>query len=320
MTTPTGLHPQVEALRRERLAAGVRPVHELGVTEARRAELTHLAPMAAEAVAEVLDRTLPGPAGNMPVRLYLPVTARPLPTLVFFSGGGWVLGSLDTVDAVCRALANAASCAVVSVSYRRAPEYPFPAGLEDCYAATAWIAEHGAEHGLDGRRLAVGGASAGGNLAAALALLARERGGPRLALQLLVYPLLDSRGGTPSMRERVEPPFFSPEDVAWCWSHYLAEPADGESPLASPLRANDFRGLPPAVVITAGLDPLRDEGELYAARLREADVPTEAVRFDGVMHGFFSLSDRFDAALEAQALAAAALRRAFEAELADRRV
>jgi acetyl esterase len=295
-------------------------VHELTVTEARDAELNEREPIAPEAVTEVLDRTLPGPAGDMPVRLYLPGAARPLPALVYFSGGGWVLGSLETADAVCRTLANAASCAVVSVSYRRAPENPFPAGLEDCYAATSWVAEHGAEHALDGSRLAVGGASAGGNLAAAVALLARERGGPRVALQLLVYPLLDHRAATPSMRERVEPPFFSPEDVAWCWSHYLGDPADGDNPLASPLRASDLRGLPRALVITAALDPLRDEGEVYAARLREANVPIELVRFDGMMHGFFSLSDRLDAAVEAQALAAAALRGAFEPALADARI
>jgi acetyl esterase len=320
LTTPTGLHPQVEALRRERLAAGVRPVHELTVSEARHAELADLDPIATDAVTEVLDRTLPGPAGDIAVRVYLPGAARPLPALVYFLGGGWVLGSLETADGVCRTLANAASCAVVSVSYRRAPENPFPAGLDDCYAATRWVAEHGAEHGLDGSRLAVGGASAGGNLAAAVALLARERGGPRLAFQLLVYPPLNHRAATRSMREQASRPFLSAEDVAWCWSHYLADPADGDNPLASPLRTGDLRGLPRALVITAVLDPLRDEGELYAARLREANVPTELVRFDGVMHGFFSLSDRLDAAVEAQALSAAALRRAFEPALADARI
>jgi acetyl esterase len=240
--------------------------------------------------------------------------------LLYLAGGGWVLGSLDSVDPLCRRLANAASCAVVSIDYRRAPENPFPAGLDDCYAAARWIAEHGAQHGLDASRLAVGGTSAGGNLAAAVAHLARERGGPPLALQLLVYPPLDHRAATPSMRRRAEPPFFGPEDVAWCWSHYLADPAHGKSTLASPLRASDLRGLPPALAITAGLDPLRDEAELYAARLHEAGVPTQLVRFDGVMHGFFSLSDELDAAAEAQELAASALRRAFEASLADARI
>ena len=317
---PTGLHPQVEVLRRRWLAAGVRPVHELSVAEAREAELSEPEQVTSEPVPEVLDRTLPGPAGAIAARVYLPNARHPLPVLLYLVGGGWVLGSLETTDPVCRRLANAASCAVVSIAYRLAPEHPFPAGLEDCYAATCWIAGHGAQDGLDAGRLAVGGASAGGNLAAAVAHLARERDGPSLALQLLVYPPLDHRAATPSMRPRPVRPFFGPEDVAWCWSHYLADPAHGESPLASPLRASDLRGLPPALVITAELDPVRDEAELYAARLREADVPTELVRFDGVMHGFFSLSDELDVAAEAQELAAAALRRAFAATVADVRI
>ena len=309
--TKRGLHPQVEAYRRERHAAGARPVHELSVAEARAAELAEPAPVPPEPVARVLERVAPGPDGEIPVRLYLPDDMRPAPVLVFFFGGGWVLGSLAAVDPVCRRLANATPCAVVSVAYRRAPESPFPAALEDCYAATSWIAEHDAELGLDRDRLAVGGASAGGNLAAAVALLARERGGPALAFQLLVYPPLDHRADTPSLQEPLDPLFFGREDLAWCWSHYLAEPADGDNPLASPLRAQDLCGLPSALVITAELDPLRDQGERYAARLSEAGVPSELVRFDAAVHGFFSKADRFDAAAEAQALAAAALRRAF---------
>jgi acetyl esterase len=314
------LHPQVEALRRERLAAGVRPVHELSVAEARAAELAQLERTTIEPVGEVVERAVPGPDGDLTVRLYLPEAAvRPLPVLVYLFGGGWVLGSLETADAVCRRLANGASCAVMSVSYRRAPEYSFPAGLDDCYAATCWVAEHGGEHGLDGMRIAVGGASAGGNLAAAVALLARERGGPLLVFQLLVYPPLDHRSVSAPLEEPPPPPFFSKDDLAWCWSHYLADAVDGANPLASPLRASDLHGLPPALVITAELDPLRDEGERYAARLREAGVPADDVRFDGMVHGFFSLPDKLDAATEAQALAAAALRKAFEPALADLR-
>jgi acetyl esterase len=300
------LQPQVEALRQRRLAAGVRPVHELTVAEARAAELADLCVAASEPVAEVSDFVLTGPAGPIAARMYRPYTHRPLPVLAYFFGGGWVLGSLETGDPVCRRLANAADCAVVSIAYRRAPEHPFPAAVEDCYAAACWLAENG-----DGQGLAVGGASSGGNLAAAVAMLARDRDGPSLAFQLLVYPPVDHRAATPSRREPVERPFFGPEDLAWCWSHYLADPPDGESPSASPLRANDLGGLPPALVITAEVDPLRDEGELYAARLRSAGVPAELVRFDGVMHGFFSLADELDAAVEAQELAAAALRQAF---------
>ncbi len=306
------LDPQVEAYRRERHAAGARPVHELSVAEARAAELAEPEPGASqEPVARVLEQLVPGSGADIPVRLYLPDDIRPAPVLVFFFGGGWVLGSLAAVDPVCRRVANATPCAVVSVAYRRAPENPFPAALEDCYTATRWVAERGAEFGLDPERLAVGGASSGGNLAAAVALLTREREGPALALQLLVYPPLDHRADTPSMRETLDPVFFGREDLAWCWFNYLAEPADGDNPLASPLRAQELHGLPPALVITAELDPLRDQGELYAARLTEAGVSTELVRFDGAVHGFFSKADRFDAGAEAQALAAAALRRVF---------
>jgi acetyl esterase len=310
MPTPR-LDPQVEAYLRDRRAAGVRPLHELSVVEAREAELAELEPVLPEPVPQVVDRVLGGGGHDVPVRVYMPKAPRPLPVLVYFFGGGWVLGSLDAVDPVCRRLANATPCAVVSVAYRRAPEHPFPAGLEDCYAATRWMAEHGGELGLDPDRLAVGGASAGGNLAAAVALLARERKGPNLVLQLLVYPPLDHRADTLSMREALDPLLLGRQDVAWCWSHYLADAADGENSLASPLRAEDLHGLPAALVITAELDPLRDQGESYAARLAEAGVGTELVRFDGAVHGFFSKADRFDAGVDAQALAASALRRAF---------
>ena len=311
MTAERRLDPQVEAYRRELHAAGARPLHELSVAEAR--EVADLEPTSPEPVARVLEHVVPGPGGEIPVRLYLPDAADALPVLVYFVGGGWVLGSLAAADPVCRRLANATPCAVVSVAYRRAPEHPFPAGLEDCYAALCWTAEHGPELGLDSARLAVGGASAGGNLAAAVALLARDRDGPSLALQVLVYPPLDHRADTPSMTEARDPLFFGREDLAWCWSHYLVAPADGDSPLASPLRARDLRGLPAALVITAELDPLRDQGELYAARLADANVPVNVVRFEGAVHGFFSKADRFDAGAEAQALAASALGLAFEA-------
>ncbi len=292
-----------------------RPLHELSVAEAREVERSELRRSVTprETVADVLERSATGPTGELAVRVYRPdeASAALLPALVYFFGGGWVLGSLDAVDGVCRRLANATPCAVVSAAYRRAPEHPFPAGVEDCYAVTCWAAEQGPELGFDPSRLAVGGASAGGNLAAAVAPVARTRGGPQLAFQLLVYPPLDYRADTPSMAETFDPLFFNAQDAAWCWSHYLAREADGENPLASPLRARDLRGLPPALVITAELDPLRDEGELYARRLVEAGVPGEAVRFEGVVHGFFSSADRLDAAVQAQALAASSLARAF---------
>jgi acetyl esterase len=308
------LRSDVEALRRQRIAAGTHPVRELSVGEARAAERAELEQRGEpEPVAEVVDGSLPGPAGKIPVRVYRPRSVQPLPALVYFFGGGWVTGSLDTGDAVCRRLANATPCAVVAVAYRRAPEHRFPAAVEDCDAATRWVAEHGAELGVDPRRLAVGGASAGGNLAAAVAQLAQGRGAPTLRFQFLVYPPLDFRADTPSMRKPVDPMFFDRDDVAWCWAHYLACDSLGDSPLASPLRAADLRGLPPALVITAELDPLCDQGELYAARLAEAGVPAELVRFDGMVHGFYSLTGVLGAAEQAQAVTAAALRPALYA-------
>ena len=285
-------------------------MHELTVAEAREQERSALPTTPAEPVAEVVERLVPGPAGPIAARVYLP-ERRPAPTLVFFFGGGWILGTLETADRLCRRLANAVPCAVVSAAHRRAPEHRFPAPLEDCYATVEWVSAHERELGLDGDRLAVGGASSGGNLAAAVALLARERGRPQIAFQLLVYPPVDHRASTPSARESWERPFFGPDDLRWCWSHYLADPADGDDPLASPLRAPRLDGLPDALVITAELDPVRDEAELYAGRLVEAGVPTDLVRFDGVVHGFFSRADRLAAAGEAQELAASALRRAF---------
>jgi acetyl esterase len=305
------LHPQLEALRRDRVAAGDRPLHELSVAEARKADAARARTAARQPVASVFDRSIPGPGGPLRIRFFRPEACDSLPVLVYFFGGGWVLGSIEAADPICRRLAIATPCTVAAVDYRLAPEHPFPAAVEDCYAATRWVAGHAAELGLDSTRLAVGGASAGANLAAAVTRLALERGGPELGFQLLVYPPTDFRADTPSLRESVEPCFFDRDALAWCWSHYLAREADGDDPLASPLRAEDVRGLPPALVITAELDPLRDEAELYAERLSAAGVPTELVRYDGMVHGFFSLTDVVGAAGAAQALAAEALGRAF---------
>jgi acetyl esterase len=303
------LHPQVEALRRERTAAGVRPWHELSLAEARLAE--SVPATEPEPVFSVTEHSFAGPGGPLRIRLYLPGPDVSHPLLVFLFGGGWVTGSIDASDPICRRLALATPCAVAAVDYRLAPEHPFPAAVEDCYAATGWLDAHADELGLDRARIAVGGGSAGANLAAAVARLALERGGPPLVFQLLVYPPTDARADTPSLRELGDPMFLNRDTVAWCWSHYLTRDTDQDDPLASPLRAGDVHGLPPALVITAELDPLRDEGELYAAKLAAGGVPTELVRFDGMVHGFFSMTGEVDAAAEAQALAAAVLRRAF---------
>jgi acetyl esterase len=268
-----------------------------------------------EPVGSVESRNIPGPAGSVPVRVYTPLERErvALPVLAFFHGGGFVIGDLDSHDGTCRALANAAGCAVVAVDYRLAPEAKFPAAAEDCYAATRWIAENASSLGIDATRIAVGGDSAGGNLAAVTALLARDRGGPRLAHQLLVYPVIDCAFDTKSYLENAEGYFLTREMMRWFWHHYLEKPDQAADPYASPIRAATLSGVAPATVITAEYDPLRDEGEAYAARLLQAGVPTSLTRYDGVIHGFFGMGNLIDKAKYAVAQAARELRSAFAA-------
>lgn len=322
------LDPQVVAWRAARAAAGTAPLYTQTLAEARAADLAAIraASGAVEPVAQVRDTHVPGPDGPLPVRIHRPASDGPLPTLVYFFGGGWTLGSVDTADAICRRLVNATGCQTVTVGYRLAPEHRFPAAVDDCHTALRWLAAHADEIGVDPDRLAVGGDSAGGNLAAAVTLLARADGGPRLVAQLLVYPNTDQRPGrlddsgsahpapridlAPSPADE-DPLLFNRHSVAWYRQHYLADPADAAHPLASPLLAEDLSGLPPALVITAEHDPLRDEGERYAARLWEAGVPTEATRYAGMIHGFFAMPGAFDAGRRAQEQAAAFLRDRF---------
>ena len=268
-------------------------------------------PTATTPVARVEDRTIPGPGGDLPVRIYTPEDSGRHPALVYFHGGGFVIGSLDTHDGTCRDLARGAECVVISIDYRLAPENPFPAAPEDCYAATAWVAEHAEEIGADPARIAVGGDSAGGNLAAAVALMARDRQGPSLVHQLLIYPVTDHAFETESYKENAEGYMLTLPMMEWFWNHYLADPDQGSDPLASPLRASSLLGLPPATVITAEFDSLRDEGEAYAARLGEAGVKTGLTRYDGVFHGFFGMGALIDTAAQAMDDACAALRATF---------
>ncbi len=263
-------------------------------------------------MASVEDRTIPGPAGDLPVRVYVPTDAPgPRPALVYFHGGGWVIGDLDTHDGTCRAVAAASGVTVVSVDYRLAPEHPFPAAFDDCVAATRWVADNAAELDVDPGRLAVGGDSAGGNLAAAVALALRD-GGPPLRFQLLVYPVTDGSLSRPSIDENGEGYFLTKDTMAWFWNHYMGDVDCTQEPLASVLHCADgaLPGLPPALVITAEFDPLRDEGEAYAERLRAAGVPCEASRYDGVIHGFFSMGDAIPEGKAAIDEAGEALRRA----------
>ncbi|MFE7513656.1 alpha/beta hydrolase [Streptomyces sp. NPDC057540] len=306
--------PEFQALYDQRAAQGGRPLYTMTLEEARAADLAAVQAGAGEPepVAEVLDTTIPGPGGPLPVRVYRPSAAQgPLPVLVYFFGGGWTLGSIETGDAICRSLANAAGCLTIAVGYRLAPEHKFPAAVDDCHAGVRWIAEHVGRFGGDATRIAVAGDSAGGNLAAAVTLRNRDAGGPALVAQLLVYPNTDYLADTDSRRENTDPLLFNDKSVHWYWDNYLGTAEDGADPLASPLRAADHSGLPPALVITAEYDPLRDEGEQYATRLRESGVPVESVRYHGVAHGFFAMAGTLDAGRRAVAHAAAHLRTVF---------
>jgi len=305
------LLPEIRSLLDQQATSGRPPLHHQSVEQAR---AFHVADAAAlngppAPVAAVADRLVPGPAGELPVRVYTPEGSPPFPIVVFFHGGGWVVGTLDTYDPLCRALAAATPAVVVSVDYRLAPEHRWPAAVEDAYAATEWASRNAAALGGAQHRLAVAGDSAGGNLAAVVALGARDRGGPAIALQLLVYPVLDVAGGTASWQEYADGYHLTADGMRWYWDHYLGG-ADGAAPDASPLRAAFVGGLPPALVIGAEYDILRDEGEAYAARLAEAGVDATASRHAGVVHGFVRWRAVTGAAEDALQEAAAALRSA----------
>ena len=270
-------------------------------------------PSEVTAVAKTQDVLIPGPGGEIPARVYTPEGQGPHPILVYFHGGGWVIGNIETHDGTCRDLCAGAAALVISVDYRLAPENRFPAAPEDCYAATLWAEKEATSLGGDPKRIAVGGDSAGGNLAAVTALMIRERGGPALCHQLLVYPVTDHSFSTVSYAENGEGYFLTQELMEWFWKKYLPEGSSGDDPLASPLRAGDLSGLPSATVLTAEFDPLRDEGELYAERLKEAGVDTQLTRYDGLFHGFFGMGAAMDRARDAMNETAGALARAFQA-------
>jgi acetyl esterase len=259
-------------------------------------------------VAGVEELTLAGPAGDLRARVYRPDGEGPHPTVVFFHGGGYVIGDLDTHDNQARTLCREVGAVVLSVAYRLAPEHPFPAGVRDCEAATRWAATHVDELGGDGSRLAVAGDSAGGNIAAVVARRARDDGGPAVAAQLLIYPGTDHAGDYPSRTENAEGLFLTRADMRWFSDHYVGA-AERTDPDLSPVLAEDLAGLPPAVVVTAQYDPLRDEGEAYAHALERAGVPVTLRRFDGLIHGFFDLAALSPAAAEAVRETCAELRR-----------
>jgi acetyl esterase len=303
------LHPQCKGFLDMLAAAGGPGLNELPLDEARKVPYQMIefgGPE--EPVAQVDTRVLPG-AVQIPVRVYRPSLANDLPALIYFHGGGFVICNLDTHDRVCRGLANASGCVVVSVDYRLAPEHKFPAAAEDAYTATRYVAEHAGEFGIDPSRIAVGGDSAGGNLATVVAMMARDRGGPALKFQLLIYPVTDfTEHVTESERDYGQGHFLDTELMDWFADQYFATTADRQLPYGSPSKASDLRGLPPAMVITGECDPLRDQGEAYAEQLRHAGIPVVLKRYEGMIHPFVSLAGIVDAGRDAIKDSASAVR------------
>jgi acetyl esterase len=310
------LHPQAQAVLDTLAAMKLPPPDQVPVAQAReqfmRARASFLA--APEDVAACADRTLPGPAGEIPVRIYRPhgsSSAELLPALVFFHGGGWVFGNLDSHDPLCRALANRARCAVVAVGYRLAPEDKFPAAVEDALAAVRGVARLGRELGIDGTRLAAAGDSAGGNLVAVAAIDVRDSGGPQLALQVLLYPVTDFAMTLPSYERLGQGYMLTRDRMLFFRNAYLRDARDIADWRASPLKARDLSRLPPALMLTASHDPLVDEGKAYADRLAAAGVAVTYRCYEGMIHGFLTMAGAIDAGKAGIEEVAQALRQAF---------
>jgi acetyl esterase len=308
------LDPHVKALLDMIAAAGRPKIWQLTPPEARQAflALAQLTDAKDVPIGKIENGELPGPAGPLPYRLYTPAAsaAGPLPGLVYFHGGGFVIGNLDTHEGFCRMLANESGCRVISVDYRLAPEHKFPAAVEDAYAATKWVAEHAATLGIDPNRIAVGGDSAGGNLAALVCQLAKKTGGPKIALQILFCAGTDLAGETESHRAFAEGYFLEEASIRWFMNQYCPPGMDRSDPRASPLRAADLAGLPPAHIHTAAFDPLRDEGKAYADRLERAGVKVRYTCHEGMIHHFYGMAGAIPYARTALKTAGAAIKAA----------
>jgi acetyl esterase len=307
------LDQRVKAMLDQMSQMAMPKLWELGPQAARAAMRSNIFRGGDEPIGKSEDRTLKTSTGDVPVRIYTPVGASgdALPALVFYHGGGFVLGDLESHDDICRCLANGSGCRVIAVDYRLAPEHPFPAAVDDCWAATQYIAANPKEFGIDASRLAVGGDSAGGNLAAVVSQLAKQNGGtPSIKFQLLIYPVtqLGSTQETVSMRENAKGYFLEKDGMDWFTRCYVTDPTHRTDPRVSPLLCKDLTGLPPAYVITAGFDPLRDEGKDYAEALDKAGVSVTHVHYPSMVHGFFSFRSLIPKAREALSAASAAVR------------
>ena len=309
------LDPQARAVIDLAVKSGRPAYHQLSPKDARqlfRQTRPASTPTPPE-IGSVRDLAAPGPRGPLPLRVYRPAgvpASTPLGVLVYFHGGGWVIGDLDTHDVLCRQLTAESGASVVSVDYRLAPEHKFPAAADDAWAATRWVVAHAPGLGVDAGRLAVGGDSAGGNLAAVVTLLARDQGAPSIALQVLLYPVTDVAAETPSYQDFAEGYMLTRESMRWFIAQYLNTKDEAADWRASPIRARSHAGLPPALIVTAGFDPLRDEGEAYAARLREAGGRVDYACYGGMIHGFVPMGRLIDTGNRAVSHIAGSLRQA----------
>jgi acetyl esterase len=296
------LDPQIDELLEQMRAEGAKPFEELSVHDAREAARAFADLQGPpEEVASVDHRFLLTPTADIPIRIYTPYGSGPFPGLVYFHGSGWVVLNVEICDVSMRSLANSTGCVVVAVNYQKAPEHPFPVPFDDCWTATNWVAEHAEELQIDASRLGVVGDSAGGNLAAAIALHARDHGGPGLAFQGLIYPAVDYGWDTASAHENAEGYLLQRRSMEWFWNHYIPDPSVADDPRVSPLRAGDHANLPPAFIVTAEFDPLRDDGRNYAAKLREAGVPVTYSEYAGMIHGFYWMQGISDVAKQLHA-------------------
>jgi acetyl esterase/lipase len=321
VAVPPQANRQMQAVLDELAALGGEPIESLTPEEARRQPTPADAvkrvlqkqgrSTAPEAVAKVDNRTIAGPGGALPIRIYTPAGTGPMPVIVYIHGGGWVIADLDTYDASPRALANLAKAVVVSVEYRHAPEHRFPAAHDDVYAAYKWVVTNAAVVGGDPRRVAVVGESAGGNMAAVIGLRSRQEGFTVPVHQVLVYPVADDDRDTPSYNENANAKPLNAAMMGWFFGHTLRTPADGNSPWISLADRRGFAGQPPATIIAAEIDPLRSEGAAYAERLKAAGVPVDYALYPGVTHEFFGMGAVVDQAKAAQERAASGLRNAF---------
>jgi acetyl esterase len=307
------LHPQLVALLERAAKSPLPAYYEVPAAVARRLYRDTRGPLTPDppAVESVQLLMAPGKAGPVPIRAYRPKGAGKdeiLPALVYYHGGGWVIGDLDTHDVVCRTLCNGARCAVYSVEYRKAPESPFPAAVDDCFSALSFVSKQG---GINPRQLAVGGDSAGGNLATVMALMARDAGGPAISFQVLIYPGCDQRMGHDSINRNAEGYLLTKKSMEYFRGHYLPNQKDWSDWRASPLLANSLKGLPPAYALTAGFDPLVDEGKEYAERMQKEGVPVEYRNYPDMVHGFITMGRVLDTANAALAECARALKKAW---------